>query len=126
MHFVDASIQQNDIFEIAQVIRLPRSFSKITSVNLYINERRKDSATFRINFYQFINGKPGKKLNGREFLFRKQIKEGWLNFDLKNESIYLKGDVAIAIEFIPSGKGSIKYEVKVGGTTKSGQRKGKG
>jgi predicted alpha/beta superfamily hydrolase len=119
MHFVDASVQQSDIFEIAQVIHLPKSLSKITSVNLFLNENRKDSALFRINFYELTDGTPGKKINTRELLFRKPIQAGWLSFDLKNKSTYLKGDIVAAIEFIPSGNGSIKYEVKVGGTTKS-------
>jgi predicted alpha/beta superfamily hydrolase len=119
LHFVDASIQQNDIFEIAQVVHLPGSATKISSVNLFINDNRNDSGLFRINFYKLDDGKPGKKLNTQELFFKKSIREGWLNFDLQKANIYLKGTVACAIEFIPFGKGVIKYEVKVGGTSKS-------
>jgi predicted alpha/beta superfamily hydrolase len=119
MHFTDGSIQQNDIFEIAQVIHLPEYPAKITSLNLFIYEARKDSAVFRLNFYEILDGKPAHKLNVKEILQKKAIEPGWLSFDIKNESLYLKDDVAVGIEFVPSGKGSIRYEVKVGGTTKS-------
>lgn len=119
MHFTDGSLQQNDVFEIAQVIHLPKDPSKITSVNLFINESRSDSGIFRINFYPLEDGIPAKKLNIKDILQKKAIQAGWLNFDIKNEDLYLTGDVAVSIEFIPSGKGSIKYEVKVGGTTSS-------
>jgi predicted alpha/beta superfamily hydrolase len=118
-HIIDASIQQKDIFEIAQVLRLPKSACKITSLNIFINESRKDSGVFRINFYELSDDKPYKKLNSSDIVFTKPINEGWLSFDLKDKNIYLKGDVVASIEFISSGQGSIKYEVKVGGTSKS-------
>jgi predicted alpha/beta superfamily hydrolase len=124
LHFVDASIQQTNLFEIAQVIRLPKSPSKITSVNFVINEPRKDSGIFRINFYRLENELPAEKLQSINIVQTKAIKEGWLRFDLYDKNIYLKGDVVVGIEFITSGKGDIKYEVKVGGKSKSYVRTG--
>ena len=50
LHFTDGSTQQRDIFEIAQLIKLDTVLSRITSVNLHINQARRDSGTFRINF----------------------------------------------------------------------------
>jgi predicted alpha/beta superfamily hydrolase len=119
LHFMDGSVQQNDIFEIAQVLHLPVLPARITSVNLFINENRKDSGIFRINFYELADDKPGEKLNKAAIYCKKAIQEGWLRFDIRNENVYLKGDVVVGIEFIPAGKGTIKYEVKVGGSTKS-------
>jgi predicted alpha/beta superfamily hydrolase len=124
MHFVDASMEQTNLFEIAQVIRLPKSSSKITSVNLFINESRKDSGTFRINFYKLENELPAEKLHLPDIIQTKAVQEGWLQFDLSDKNIFLKGDIVLGIEFIPSGKGGIKYEVKVGGKTKSYVRSG--
>lgn len=59
LHFLDASVDQSDIFEIGQLINLGHSSAKITSVNLHINEPRKDSGTFRINFYKYNGSRPG-------------------------------------------------------------------
>jgi len=119
IHLVDASINQNDIFEIAQLVHLPRRASKVTSVNLLINDDRKDSGLFRINFYEYQDGMPVKKIVQKNIIQTKAIKEGWLKFDLAKEQLYLKGDVVAAIEFLPLGKGKIAYEVKLGGRTKT-------
>jgi predicted alpha/beta superfamily hydrolase len=119
LHFMDGSIGQSDIFEIAQLIHLPESYSRLTSVNLFINEPGKDSGVFRLNFYKYENGYPTKRITSNNILQKKAIKEGWLKFDVSAERLYLKGDIVAAIEFFPSKGKDIKYEVKLGGTTKT-------
>jgi predicted alpha/beta superfamily hydrolase len=121
IHFVDASINKNDIFEIAQLITCDTSISKITSVNLHINESRNDSGTFRINFYKYYNNKPAERIIEKSIIQKKQITEGWLTFDLTEYNVYLKGSFVVAIEFIPTKTKSppIKYEIKLGGSSKS-------
>jgi len=119
--FIDGSTNQNDIFEIAQLIKLDTTLSKITSVNLYLNESRNDSGTFRINFYDFDGRIPVNKIIEKNIVQVHSIKEGWLQFDLENENIYLKGNFVVSIEFIPTEKKTdpIYYEVKLGGSARS-------
>jgi predicted alpha/beta superfamily hydrolase len=120
LHFVDASINQNDISEIAQVITLKPHASKLSSVNLLINEDSKDSVTIRINFYGFDGNRPTKRLSEINITEKRLLKEGWVKFDVKRYDIYLKGKVTVAIEFIPTKKNNtIHYEVKIGGTSRS-------
>lgn len=121
LHFTDGSTNQNDIFEIGQLVKLGPAVSKITEVCLHINESRRDSGTFRINFYQFENNRPGQSLISQSIIRTKEIKEGWLSFDLHENNIYLKGNVIAAIEFIPTQKriSPIYYEVKLGGSSRS-------
>lgn len=121
INFIDASNNQNDIFEIAQLIRFDTSLSKVTSVNLLISSPRKDSATFRINFYRFDGNRPGERIVEKSIVQTKKIDEGWLKFDISKNNIYLKGNFIIALEFIPSlhKTDPIQYEVKLGGPAKS-------
>jgi len=121
LHFMDGSTNQNDAFEIAQLIKLDKTISKITSVNLHINETGVDSAIFRINFYNYDGHRPTDRAITFSIVQKLAIKPGWVKFDLSKYPIFLKGDVVAAIEFIPDGKknNSIKYEIKPGGHIKS-------
>lgn len=125
LHFIDASIAQNDIFEIAEVINLGKDVSKITNVNLHINEYREDSGTFRINFYAYDGYRPGKRLVEQNIIQTHPIRPGWAIFNLSSYSIYLAGKIVVAIEFIPSAKKNlpIAYEIKPGSRSRSFMRK---
>jgi hypothetical protein len=118
LHFTDGVPNQKDIFEIAQLVHLEKDLSKITSLRLFINESCEDSGVFRINFYRYDGTMPVARCVEQEIRQTKAIREGWLSFDLSRENIYLKGDVAVGLEFMP-GKTNIQYEVKLGGRTKS-------
>jgi predicted alpha/beta superfamily hydrolase len=120
-HFTDGSTHQNDIFEIAQLLKLDTILSKITSVNLHINQSRKDSGTFRINFYKYAGNRPTERIIETSIIQTKQIQGGWLKFDLTPYKVYLKGSFVVAIEFIPTKRTThpIYYEVKLGGSAKS-------
>ena len=121
LHFTDGSTQQRDIFEIAQLIKLDTVLSRITSVNLHINQARRDSGTFRINFYGYDGSRPTERILEKSIVQKKSIQEGWLKFDLTAYDVYLKGRFIVALEFIPTGRKSdpIYYEVKLGGSAKS-------
>jgi hypothetical protein len=121
LHFIDASTNQQDIFEIAQLIKPGKTPVKITSLNLHLNESRADSGVFRINFYQWNKEAPGKRIVEKNITQTKAIKEGWLKFDLRDYNIVLTGPFVAGIEFLPSGKKtrSIEYEVKLGGRSRS-------
>lgn len=121
IRLIDASINQQDIFEIAQLIKLDSGLSKITSVNLLINETYRDSCVFRINFYGFDGKRPTGRIVEKNIICTMAVHEGWLSFDLSHENIYLHGPFVVAIEFIPRQphSGSIRYEAKLGGRAKS-------
>lgn len=117
----DGSTNQNDIFEIAQLIRRGKEASKITFVNLYINDSERDSGTFRINFYSFDGNRPAERISEKSIVETKAIQPGWLKFDVRKYKIHVKGDFVVAFEFIPSVKTHqpIYYGIKLGGTSKS-------
>jgi len=121
VQFTDGSTNQKDIFEIAQLIHLDTSLSKITSVNLYISAARADSGTFRINFYNYDGKHPTTRSYDKNITQTHAITKGWLTFDLKQYNIYMKGNFVVAIEFIPNQPVNkpINYNVKVVGSTKS-------
>lgn len=121
VQFTDGSTNQKDIFEIAQLIHLDTSLSKITSINLYISASRADSGTFRINFYGYDGKHPTSRLVDKNITQIHEIKKGWLTFDLKPYHVYLKGNVVAAVEFIPNYPVNkpINYNIKIAGSTKS-------
>jgi len=123
MHFIDGSVNQNDIFEIAQLIETTDSgFAKITSLNLTITNPREDSGTFRINFYGFDGSHPTERIVEKIILQSKKIIPGILQFDLSSYNIYLKGNFVIGLEFLPAvnvNAKPIQYEVKMGGKIRS-------
>src|SRR6218665_2915472 len=120
-NFVDGSVNRNDIFEIAQLVKLNNGPAKIISLNLYVTESIKDSAIFRINFYRLQNGRPAERLVEKNMVQKLSVKEGWLRFDLSQQNIYLQGDVVVGLEFIPTpGKNTpVYYGLKLGGSSKS-------
>jgi predicted alpha/beta superfamily hydrolase len=113
----------DDILEIAQLIHLDTALSKITSLNLYINESVYDTATFRLNFYDYEDGFPGERLIESNLLFTVPVKPGWLRFDLAQFNIFLRGDIVASVEFIPTTQrkntNNIFYGVKFGGLSHS-------
>ena len=121
LHFTDGSTNQSDIFEIAQIINLDSTPARINSLNLHVNDSRRDSGMFRINFYSLNDGRPGERLVEQSIIQTKAIREGWLTFDLREHNLYLKGKFVAAIEFLPNKKTKqpVYYEVKLGGSAKS-------
>jgi predicted alpha/beta superfamily hydrolase len=122
---LDGSIVQDDIFEIAQLVKLGNKDVRITTLNLHINSQRADSGLFRINFYGYDGSRPTQRLVEKNILLKRPINYGWMQLDLNAYNIYLKGEVVVSVEFIPSPKKTapISYEVKVGGRSKSFTRK---
>ena len=128
IHFTDGIFKKDDSFEIGQVINLGSSLTQITSINLHINSSRPDSADFRVNFYKYDADEnlPKERIIEKSILQRHPVKEGWLKFDLPDYNILVKGDVLVALEFIPETGKDVKqifYEVKIGGSSKSFFRK---
>lgn len=123
IHFTDGIFKKDDSFEIGQVISLGNLPVQVTSLNLYLQSSRPDSADFRINFYRFDGDIPRERASEKSILQRHPVREGWLKFDLSEYDILLKGEVLATIEFIPDHAEQIFYEVKLGGSSKSFFRK---
>ncbi|MGK6352976.1 alpha/beta hydrolase-fold protein [Parapedobacter sp. DT-150] len=126
LHFTDGMFEPDDSFEIGQLIKLGETPAKITSLNLYVFDTREDSATFRINFYRYADGRPAERLVEESILQRHALNKGWLRFDLTEYDIRLTGAFVACLEFMPeTGEQTepIAYEVKLGGTSKSFYRR---
>lgn len=124
LHLIDGIVDQKNSFEIAQSIKLPQEAVRITSLRIFLQYAITDTAVVKINFYSLKDFLPGERIIDEPLSFRKEIKTGWLNFDLREHQIYLKGDCVAGIEFLSGLKGSqnIDFEVKLGGSSKSFNR----
>ena len=126
IHFSDGMFQGSDVFEIGQLIKLKDARAQITSVSLYLFGSKRDSATFRINFYAYQDNRPSKRLLEKSIIQRHPIQEGWLKLDLTNENILLTGNFIVSLEFIPEineKSEPIYYEVRLGGSSRSFYRR---
>ncbi|MDQ1085525.1 alpha/beta hydrolase-fold protein [Siphonobacter sp. SORGH_AS_1065] len=127
IHFTDGMFKATDSVEIGQVIMLGQDQSPITSLQLYVTESRKDSASFRIRFYRIKQNQPTDLLWESSVFRRGPIQEGWLRFDLQSANLTLNGTFLAVLELIPEpGSAALKplsYEIKLGGRSKSFYRK---
>lgn len=126
IHFSDGMFSPDDSFEIGQLIHLGDNPVKLTALNLYLLESRPDSAAFRIKFYRYSKGQPGKQLLKKSIIQWHAIKKGWLKFPISSDNIYLSGDVIAALEFLPQNAAlqkPINFEVKLGGLSRSFYRR---
>ncbi|UZR98988.1 alpha/beta hydrolase-fold protein [Chondrinema litorale] len=127
MHFADGMFQENDIFEIGQLIKLKGSKAFITSVNIYLFDSERDSATFRINFYDTMGNLPSKRIINRSIVQTHPVEKGWLKLDVTDENIFLEDDFVVSLEFLPNmdkeDHRRVSYEVKLGGSSRSFYRK---
>lgn len=98
--------KNNDILENAQRIHLPKKTTVlIKNVNFHLrNGFESDSCLIRINFYKNENNFPGEKIVFQNIIENKNVKPGWITFDLSEYNIYLKENFFIGIEFIPDFK----------------------
>ena len=108
------SKDKNDIIEFAKFINIKNNFSRIQNVHIYLGGVTVDTATFRINFYNVINGLPGNKIIDKNIIERMPIKKGWLTIDLTKENIVLDQNFFVSFEFMPEKKFS-KYVFSYGG-----------
>lgn len=128
VRFSDGMFDKNENFEIGQVVKLGKSLTQITSLNLYITADRPDTAIFRINFYRYDpeSELPGQRINNSVIQGTRAVKHGWLTFDLSTYDIVARGEVLAAVEFVADGaaRQKILYDVKIGGTSRSYYRLG--
>jgi hypothetical protein len=104
-----------DIVECAQQLDLGEDLTKISTFHIYLKEVNTDTGSFRINFYKFNESGSFELAYQREIFSRKKISNGWLDVDLNEYDIWLKGKVIVGIEFLPSDDQRERISLSYGG-----------
>ncbi|NDK56187.1 hypothetical protein [Pontibacter fetidus] len=55
----------------------------------------------RINFYENVNGLPGKRIVEKSIIKRLPMTEGWVTVNLENYSITVDEDFFVGFEYLP-------------------------
>ena len=94
--------------EIGAPIRIDKP-TFLKSANFVINHAKGDSLFFRINIYQFDDGKIGENLLKENILIMQKQEKGTITIDLSNYNLVLENDVLLALEWIKddNGKGNV-------------------
>jgi hypothetical protein len=77
----------------------------IKSANFTINHAKGDSMVFRVNIYEFNDGKIGENILTENIIIRAKQTKGLITIDLENKNIVLKSDVLLSLEWITDDKG---------------------
>lgn len=91
--------------EIGSVIDIRDSFL-IESAHFVLNHAKGDSLIFRLNLYDYRDGKPGEKLIKKDVFVRSKQKTGEISVDLKSFGLVVDAPVLIALEWIRDDDGS--------------------
>jgi hypothetical protein len=92
----------SDIVECAQQFDLGEELTKISKFHIYLKGVNTDTASFRINFYYFDGNTPTERAFEKEIFIRKKVSNGWLEVDLDEYGVWLKGKTVASIEFLPT------------------------
>jgi hypothetical protein len=77
--------------------------TNIESLSFFIIQNPFESLTFRVNIYEFNDGKPGNNILNDNVIFKVGNKQaGKITVDLTKYNIYVNKDVLIALEWIES------------------------
>jgi hypothetical protein len=77
--------------------------TNIESLSFFIIQNPFESLTFRVNIYEFNDGKPGNNILNENVIFKVENKQaGKITVDLANYNIYVNKDVLVALEWIGS------------------------
>ncbi|MFN3917589.1 MAG: carboxypeptidase-like regulatory domain-containing protein [Flavobacteriales bacterium] len=104
-----------DAVECAQQIDLDSVLTKITSFHIYLKGVKTDTANFRINFYNFDGISPSDRVFEKEIFVKRSISNGWMEVDLDEYNIWLKGRIVVSIEFLPTSQQKEKVSLWYGG-----------
>jgi len=105
----------SDIVECAQQFDLGDELTKISNFHIYLKGVNTDTASFRINFYHFDGNKPTDRAFEKEIFIRRKISNGWLEIDLDEYEVWLKGKIVASIEFLPTEKQKEIISLSYGG-----------
>ena len=110
----------NDISEFAKLIKTNNKNSEVLSATLYLQSSKIDSATFRINFFENADGKPGPRIIEKSIIKRLPLNKGWTTIDLEPYGIHINKDFFISFEYLPDSSHQEKYLFSYGGAFGSG------
>lgn len=109
------SSNSNDISELAKLIKLNEKPSELLSTTLYLRSWKIDSASFRINFLESIDGEPGKRIVEKSIIKRLPLRKGWVTVDLEQYNIIMDKDFFISFEYLPDSSHKEKFLFIYGG-----------
>lgn len=111
-------VSENLGYEFGAKIKIPNKRNvKLEQFNCFVTSSNIDSIKFRINIYQFNNIDSTLNLLNQNYIITSKTKNGELNFDMRNEKIYLKDEILISLEVIEVyGKGSIYFSTSTIGS----------
>ena len=107
--------KNDNMEEVGQKLNLGDEQVKVLSFNIFLANNIVDSATFRINFYDFSEQQPGERVFTREIIIRQAITKGWLSVNLEAYNIWLKGSILSSIEFLRSSEKGKAFSPWYGG-----------
>lgn len=105
----------SDIVECAQQFDLGEDLTKISKFHIYLKGVNTDTASFRINFYLFDGKTPTERAFEKEIFIRRKVTNGWLEIELDESSVWLKGKIVASIEFLPTESQKEKISLSYGG-----------
>lgn len=107
-----------DIVEFGKRINL-RKPSQILAAKLFLNGVDDiDSARVRVNFYDFSEELPGKRIVFKEVFKNLNLQKGWLTIEMENLDIVIDQNFFMSFEILPNANKSdyfIYYGGKLGG-----------
>jgi len=109
------SRNSDDISELAKLIELNGKPSELLSATLYLKSWKIDSASFRINFLENIDGAPGERIVEKSIIKRLPLKKGWVTVDLAQYDIILDKEFFISFEYLPDSTHKEKFLFIYGG-----------
>ncbi|MFT2008735.1 carboxypeptidase-like regulatory domain-containing protein [Pontibacter sp. 13R65] len=105
----------NDISELANLIKLNQTPSELLSATLYLKSLKIDSASFRINFLDSVDGEPGDRIVEKSIIRRLPLTSGWVTVDLEQYNIVIEKDFFISFEYLPDPNYNEKFLFYYGG-----------
>ena len=100
--FISAGFVSNDLgSEIGTVLRYNKKKpGKIEDVNFNIAYNSYDQLLFRVNIYDFKNGKIGENLLKEPLYLETSMEHGTLNLNLSDKNILITNDCLLSLEWI--------------------------
>lgn len=86
--------------EIGTKIELGNSMVFIKSLHFHIHRQAFDSSFFRLHIRSINNNTPDQELLTQNIIFPVTKESGWVAIDLSKYNIFLKGEVALTLEWV--------------------------
>lgn len=86
--------------EIGTKIELGNSMVFIKSLHFHIHRQAFDSSFFRLHIRSIYNNTPDQELLTQNIIFPVTKESGWVAIDLSKYNIFLKGEVALTLEWV--------------------------